>query len=272
MEIKAAAAIGAYVNDVDLTDANQARDLVEPLNQAIADYGVLFFRDQALSGEQLVAFSQLFGPSFIQPALAHKYQELLIIETNKDRPPYLNTFHQDMTGLAAPPSLHMLHALIVPTGGGDTMWSSSYAVYEALSPAMKQFLEGLTATHSLLQYYAPIFARWPNGEDKIAEFRQRFPAVSHPVICTHPVTKRKGIYVNPYFTQHIDGLTEPESTTLLSYLYDQIKTPEYCVRLCWEEGTLAIWDNRCTSHYALADYYPQRRKMQRATVCGEKPQ
>lgn len=272
MEFKAAAAIGAYVSGVDLTDLDKARELVAPINEALAKFGVLFFRNQPFSGEQLVAFSQLFGPSFIQPALAHKYQELLIIETSKDRPPYLNTFHQDMTGLEAPPGLHMLHALIVPDGGGDTMWSSSYAVYEALSAPMRAFLESLTATHSLLHYYTPIFSRWPNGPEKIAEFTERFPAVSHPVIRTHPVTGRKGLFVNPYFTEHIDGLSEPESATLLNYLYDQIQTPEYCVRLRWEVGTLAIWDNRCTSHYALADYYPQRRKMQRATVCGERPE
>ena len=176
-----------------------------------------------------------------------------------------------MTGLAEPPGAHFLHALVVPEAGGDTIWSCCHSVYDALSNPMQQLLQGLTATHSLLHYYTPIFARWPNGAEKHQEFAKNYPPVSHPVIRTHPVTGRKGVFVNPFFTVHIDDIPKSESQALLDFLYHEIAKPEHCARLRWQVGTLAIWDNRSTNHYAVADYFPQRRKMQRASVCGETP-
>ena len=174
-----------------------------------------------------------------------------------------------MTGLPQPPALHMLHALVVAEGGGDTMWSCNYSAYERLSENMRRFLSGLTCTHSVLRYYEPIVKQWENAEEKQREFEVDFPPVSHPLIRTHPRTGRKSLFVNRFFTDHIDGFTPKESENLLEFLYRHIETPEFCVRLRWRVGTLAIWDNRCTSHYALADYYPQHRKMQRASVAGE---
>lgn len=270
MNLTKVAACGADVTGLDLTQPVDDAVLSE-VKQALAEHGVLFFRDQALTGEQLVSFSKRFGQPFVQPALADKYEELLIIETDENKPAYLNTFHQDMTGLASPPGEHFLHAVIVPDGGGDTIWSSCHAVYEDMSPGLQGLLSELTATHSLLHYYARIFARWPNGAEKYREFQEKYPPVHHPVIRTHPVTQRKGVFVNPFFTVKIDGVSDSESKMLLDYIYAQVAKPEYCARLRWEVNTLAIWDNRSANHYAVADYFPQRRRMQRASVCGEKP-
>ena len=149
------------------------------------------------------------------------------------------------------------------------MWSCNYCAYKSLSENMRRFLSGLACTHSLLRYYAPIFKTWENGAEKQREFEVDFPPVSHPLVRTHPRTGRKSLFVNRFFTDHINGFTPKESENLLEFLYQHIETPEFCVRLRWSAGTLAIRDNRCTSHYALADYYPQHRKMQRASVAGD---
>ena len=270
MKFERVAALGAEVSGIDLTRTLSDAD-IDAIEAGLLKHRVLFFRNQDLSGGQLVEFSRRFGESFIQPALAHKYQELLFLENDNSRPPTLNTFHQDMTGLPQPPALHMLHALVVPDGGGDTMWACNYCAYETLPESMKQILSGLTCTHSILRYYEPIVRTWENSEETLKEFEAIFPPVSHPLVRTHPRTGRKSLFVNRFFTDHIEGFTPKESENLLEFLYQHIESPEFCVRLRWGVGTLAIWDNRCTSHYAVADYYPQHRKMQRASVAGDAP-
>lgn len=270
MRFERVAALGAEVSGIDLApDLPQAE--IDEIEQGLLEHRVLFFRNQDLSGEELVDFSRRFGESFIQPALAHKYQELLFLENDKSKPPTLNTFHQDMTGLAQPPALHMLHALVVPDGGGDTMWACNYRAYETLSNPMKEILGGLACTHTILGYYEPIVRNWDNSEEMLKEFKEKFPPVSHPLVRTHPQTGRKSLFVNRFFTHSINGFTSKESANLLEFLYQHIETPEFCVRLRWRPGTLAIWDNRCTSHYAVADYWPRKRKMQRASVSGDTP-
>ena len=270
MQFERVAALGAEVSGINLSpDLPQAE--INEIERGLLEHRVLFFRNQDLSGEELVDFSRRFGESFIQPALAHKYRELLFLENDQEKPPTLNTFHQDMTGLAKPPALHMLHALVVPDGGGDTMWACNYRAYETLSDSMKEILGGLSCTHTILGYYEPIVRNWENAGETLKEFRELFPPVTHPLVRTHPQTGRKSLFVNRFFTHCINGFTPRESENLLKFLYEHIETPEFCVRLRWRPGTLAIWDNRCTSHYAVADYWPQRRKMQRASVCGDTP-
>jgi taurine dioxygenase len=271
MELEKIAVIGAQVSGIDLC-APLDDATFEDIQSALAAHGVLFFRDQNLSGDQLLDLGRRFGELFIQPVFADQFQELLILTNDEKRPPMLNTFHQDMTGLECPPGEHLLHALVVPDGGGDTIWSCNYSAYEALSQKMRAFLSSLTAKHSILYSYARAFDRMPNGAAKRKMVQENLPPVHHPVARTHPVTGRKGLFVNRFFTECIDDMKKSESDLLLGYLFELIETPEFCVRLRWQAGTLAIWDNRCTSHYALADYYPQLRRMQRASVCGEKPQ
>ena len=271
MELEKIAVIGAQVSGTDLSTPLDA-PVFEEIKAALAAHGVLFFHDQDLSGDQLLDLGRRFGELFIQPVFADQFQELLILTNDEKRPPMLNTFHQDMTGLECPPGEHLLHALAVPDGGGDTIWSCNYSAYDALSEKMQSFLSGLTAQHSILYSYARAFERMPNGAAKRKMVEENHPPVHHPVIRTHPVTGRKGLFVNRFFTECIDDVKPSESQLLLEYLFKLIETPEFCVRLRWQIGTLAIWDNRCTSHYAVADYFPQQRRMQRASVCGEKPE
>lgn len=270
MEFQRVSILGAEVNGIDLT-ADLDESEIEQIKDGLARHQVLFFRDQPLSGDQLRAVARRFGDLFIQPFFAHKYGELLFLENDENRPPKLNTFHQDLTGLERPPGEHFLHALIVPDGGGDTIWSSLYAAYETLSETMQRFLSGLTVTHDCMKNYRPVLTRQGLAPEKIEAFAQRMPPQHHPLVRTHPVTGRKGIFVNPLFTVKIDGLEPFENELLLNFLYQHIAKPEFCVRLKWEVHTLAVWDNRCTSHYAVADYFPQRRRMQRATTEGDKP-
>ena len=269
MNIKPLNVLGAEVSDIDLK-LSTSDGYAKKIQDAIDEYKVLFFRDQNLEGDELINLAKEFGPPFVQPALSEKYQDLLVIETNSEKPPYLNTFHQDMTGLEEPPSLFFLEGLIIPDHGGDTIWSCNESAYESLSESMKKFLDSLNCKHSLLYYYEPIFSKWDHGQEKKIEFEKDFPPISHPLVRTHPTTGKKCLFVNKFFTESVNGLEEDESQALLSFLYSVIEKPEFCVRFKWEPGSIAVWDNRCTSHYAVADYFPQTRKLQRAAVAGEK--
>jgi taurine dioxygenase len=182
-----------------------------------------------------------------------------------------SSFTEIKKGLACPPGEHLLHALVVPDGGGDTIWSCNYAAFEALSDKMQQFLSSLTATHSIMYAYKSAFEKMPDGAARRTKIEKNHPPVHHPVVRTHPVTGRKGLFVNRFFTEFIDEMNKSESNLLLDYLFQHIETPDFCVRLKWQPDTLAIWDNRCTSHYAVADYFPQKRCMQRVSICGERP-
>jgi len=270
MEIEKITVIGGDVSSIDLGTCLDDSSLKE-IKKALAEYSVLFFRDQQLTGDQLLDLGRRFGELFVQPVFGDLFQELLILSNDEKRPPVLNTFHQDMTGLDCPPGEHLLYALVVPDGGGDTIWSCNYAAFEALSDKIQLFLSGLKATHSILYAYKSAFEKMPDGAARRAKITKNHPPVRHPVIRTHPVTGRKGLFVNRFFTECIDEMKKSESDMLLNYLFQQIETPEFCVRLKWRPGTLAIWDNRCTSHYAVADYYPQKRRMQRVSICGDRP-
>jgi taurine dioxygenase len=270
LELRKLAAIGAEIDGIDLA-APLADDEVAALQAALLAHGVLVFRRQALDGEQLLALARRFGKLFVQPVFSDTFKELLVLTNDEKRPPMLNTFHQDMTGLECPPAEHLLHALEVPAGGGDTIWSCNYRAFESLSAPLRAFVSGLTATHSVSHAYRTAFERMPNGREIRGRIEAEHPPAHHPVVRTHPESGRKGLFVNRFFTQRIDDLKPDESALLLEHLFRVIENPDFCFRLRWEVGTLAIWDNRCTSHYAVADYYPQRRRMQRASVCGDKP-
>ncbi len=270
MNFERVSILGAEVSDIDLTPPHD-NSTIQEIKAALARYQVLFFRDQPLTGEQLLDFARQFGELFVQPFLADLYGELLFLENDKDRPPRLNKMHQDLTGLECPPGEHFLHALAVPDGGGDTIWSSLFAAFEALSEPMQEFVSRLTVTHDCMKNYRTVFQRQGRSAEEIDDWVKKYPPMQHPLVRTHPVTGRKALYVNTFFTMKIDGLDPAESDLLLNYLYEHISKPEFCVRLKWSVHTLAIWDNRCTSHYAVADYYPQHRHMQRATTQGDKP-
>ena len=156
----------------------------------------------------------------------------------------------------------ILHMRDLPPSGGDTMFANMYAAYEALSEPMRRFLSGLSAWHEGAHVLG----------GTLGQAAKEYPKALHPIVRTHPVTGRKCLYVNSGFTTRIDGLGEIESRALLDMLFDHVRTPEFQCRFRWREKSLAFWDNRCAQHYALWDYYPQKRLGYRVTVCGDRPE
>ena len=154
----------------------------------------------------------------------------------------------------------------MPATGGDTLWATRYAAYEALSAPMQRFLEGLTAIHGSEHIYR---RRWADqGHD---DTDRTFPEHEHPVVRTHPETGRKALFVNQVFTTRIAGLRQDESDALLRFLQAHIARPEFQCRFKWEPYSMAFWDNRCTTHYAVWDYFPQTRHGYRVTIAGDRP-
>jgi taurine dioxygenase len=160
----------------------------------------------------------------------------------------------------------VLRAHEVPDVGGDTIWADMEAVYEGLDEKLKQQIENRHAVHDFVN----TFGQGLSEADR-EEKRKQFPPASHPIVRTHPVTKRQCLYVNPIFTSHIEGLDSDESAELLDRLYREIEVPEYQVRFRWEPNSIAFWDNRSTQHLAISDYWPQARVMERLTIIGDRP-
>jgi len=184
-----------------------------------------------------------------------------------------NFWHSDVSCDPEPPLGSILYLREVPEVGGDTLFSSMYAAYEALSGPMKRLLEELTAVHSGEHIYR---ARYPNNEVKDRSdygYRRagRFPISEHPVLRTHPETKRTALYVNAGFTTRIKELEPDASQAILDFLFKHIQRPEFCCRLRWRKNSIAFWDNRCVQHYAVFDYFPAVRSGDRVTVKGDKP-
>lgn len=256
--------------------------LAEPLDNSafdrvsrdLAEYQVLFFRDQALTPVQHRDFAARFGKLHIHPIYPSHGEapEVVVLDTQAVDLTDNAIWHTDVTFTETPPMGSILIARQVPDTGGDTLWSSNTAAYEALSPPMQRFLSGLTATHDISQSFpAQRFGKSADAQARLDNARRQNPPVSHPVIRTHPVTGRKALFVQEGFTTHINELTPPESRALLALLHAHSVKPEFTVRWKWRVGDVAFWDNRVTQHYATDDYRPSRRVMNRATIVGEKP-
>jgi taurine dioxygenase len=151
------------------------------------------------------------------------------------------------------------------------MWANMYAAYDALSGSMQSFLSGMTAIHDFMMAFGPSVSRLQKNPEALVRKQQENPPAEHPVIRTHPETGKKGIYVNSAFTSHIVGMKKEESKAILNFLYQHVATPEFSCRFKWTQNTVAFWDNRCTQHYAHADYFPHERNMHRIALKGEKP-
>jgi taurine dioxygenase len=268
-----ARALGAVITGIDLTQ-ELTRSQIADLTQLLLDHQVLFFRDQPLIPEQQANFAARFGTLHIHPIypVLPELPEIMLIDTHPGFLPDNDNWHTDVTFSATPPAAGILAAKRLPRTGGDTLWSSNSAAYEALSSPLRQMLDGLTATHSVAKSFPA--ERW--GDDPA--FKERYeravakhPPVTHPVVRTHPVTRRKGLFVNEGFTTHINELKPQESQALLAFLFAHAARPEFTVRWQWQVDDVAFWDNRVTQHYAIADYLPERRTMHRATVNGDRP-
>ncbi len=266
-------AIGALVEGVDLS-RELAQPQVDRLGELLVRHQVLFFRDQPLTPQQQVRFAARFGTLHVHPIypVLPELPEILVLDTHKDFLPDNDNWHTDVTFSETPPMAGILAAKQMPASGGDTLWSSCSAAYEGLSEPMRRFLDGLTAQHSVAKSFPP--ERWqsdPAFKERYERAIAKHPPVNHPVVRTHPVTGRKGLFVNGGFTTHINELRPTESRALLDFLDAHAARPEFTVRWRWKEGDLVFWDNRVTQHYAVADYLPERRVVYRATVNGDKP-
>ena len=247
----------------DLPDA-----AISEIRRALLEFKVVFFRGQhELTAAEHIAFARRFGDLEIHPATPKGQEDPEILrithdETSKGRE---NAWHSDVTWRPEPSLGSILRAREVPPFGGDTLFSCMYAAYDALSPAMKDWVSGLTARHDI----ARVFAGRLNKS--IEELHAQYPVQEHPIVRTHPETGRRALYVNTAFTDQIVGLSKKESDWLLAHLYTFAAVPEHQCRFRWEAGSLAFWDNRACQHYAASDYFPQRRVMERVTIAGDRP-
>lgn len=261
--------IGAEVQGVDLRDVTDV-ELAE-IRQALADNLVLIFRDQELDQAQHKAFGRRFGELHCHPMnLARGDLNPEILEIKADQASrYVagEGWHSDVTCDAEPPMGSLLYITQMPERGigGDTLFANMYLAYDLLSGPMKVMLEGLTAIHDgALPYVGSYKAAPPEGG---------FPRSEHPVVTRHPGTGRKVLFVNPGFTSHIVQLSRHESQCMLDMLYRHVETtPALVCRIPWTPNSLVFWDNRCTQHHSVWDYYPFNRYGQRVTVLGERPQ
>lgn len=263
--------IGAEISGIDLANLNDAQ--FGDVHRAFLDHSVLFFRGQDLSIEEHMAFGRRFGELHLHPA-ANDYRshgnlppEILMIHADADTKRTAgDKWHSDVTCDPEPPMASILKLETVPEHGGDTLFANMYAAYEALSTPMKQLLQQLSATHD----------GGPNYRDRANKAgvdvgAKVYPHCSHPVVRTHPETGRKALYINATFTTHIDDIPADESKALLDFLFVHIAKPMFQCRFKWQENSIAMWDNRCTLHHAMWDYYPQVRSGRRVTVRGDKP-
>lgn len=266
-------AIGAIVEGIQLAEPLSAEHFAF-LNQALVKHQILFFRNQPLTPQQQCAFAANFGDLHIHPIypVLPELPEIMLIDTHEGFLPDNDNWHTDVTFSQTPPLGAVLAAKQLPSVGGDTLWSSNVAAYQALSEPFKAFLDGLTAQHSVVKSFpADRWAADPDAKTKYDAAVAKHPIVNHPVVRTHPVTGQKGLFVSEGFTTRINELSQRESDLVLGYLNVHIAKPEFTLRWHWQLNDVAFWDNRLTQHYAVADYLPERRIMHRATIVGDKP-
>jgi taurine dioxygenase len=266
-------ALGAIVSGVRLADPleDAAQRQIE---QALLDHHVLFFRDQRLTPTQQANFAARFGDLHIHPIYpsSPEQREVIVLDTAVTDVRDNAIWHTDVTFLETPALGAVLAAKQLPPFGGDTLWASGIAAFEALSKPLQQLLDGLTATHDISKSFPQErFGATDADLARLEEARKKNPPRSHPVIRTHPVTGRKALFVSDGFTTRINELEPAESRAILDLLFAHFARPEFTVRWRWKENDVAFWDNRVTQHYAVDDYRPQRRVMHRATILGDKP-
>jgi alpha-ketoglutarate-dependent taurine dioxygenase len=259
--------IGAEVDGVDLATVDD--ETWAEIETAFAKHQVLFFRDQDLGPEPLLALGRRLGPVHVHPAAPSLdgYPEVMLIHADeRSKVVAGNGWHTDVSCDEQPPMATLLWMQTVPDAGGDTLFASTTAAWDALSGPVRAFLTPLRAVHDGAHVYAGRY-----GQDEKSSRDGKFPRAEHPVARTHPVTGRTSLYVNRGFTTRIRGLKPAESAALLGFLFDHVEDPHFQCRFRWRAGSLAMWDNRCVQHLAVWDYFPQTRHGLRVSVVGERP-
>ncbi len=267
-----AGAIGAEIHGVDLSAPLSDED-IQAIRDVWLEYGVVFFRDQPLEPVVFQAFAERFGNVVEYPFVKGIPQYPMIIPVLKlpnEKHNFGGIWHTDTAYLAAPPMATMLIARELPPKGGDTLFASGYAAYEALSDGLKKTLSTLKAANCSSKAEVT-----KTREDRVADSAtdkaNQALVGEHPVIRTHPETGRKSLYVNPAHTTHFVGWTEQESQPLLDFLFAHQVKPEFTCRFNWQEGSIALWDNRCVLHNPINDYHGHKRLLHRITLKGDVP-
>ena len=270
-----AGAVGGVVCGMKLTpDAPNLRDaVIAELRCAWLNHGVLFFHDAELPPAQFQAFAERFGEVIEYPFVKGLADHPLIIEVLKlphEKHNFGGIWHTDTAYLEVPPMATMLIAREVPPYGGDTLFASGTAAYEALSPAMQAMLGDLKVVNASAKADVTRTREDRIKDSGAAATPKSFEAI-HPVVRTHPETGRKALYVNAGHSVRFDGMTEAESAALLHFLYEHQVRPEFTCRFSWRAGSIALWDNRCVLHNPINDYHGHKRLMHRVTLKGTPP-
>lgn len=258
--------IGAEVHGVDTGTVSRTTGLADQLTKALIDHHVLVFRNQNIDREQHKAFGRIFGELHVHPSKrgpdAKGDPEIFTVKSDANTAKNNGgRWHADVTCDDIPPAASVLYLKEAPDNGGDTLFTNMHTAFESLSSPMQEMLRGLTAFHDGLQDL-----RWYGYEPKPGF---EYPTTTHPVVVPHPDTGRPTLFVNEAFTSHIVELSTRESDALLAMLFAHIaQSPLHQVRVKWEPGTMVMWDNRATQHYAVFDYFPQVRRGERVTVAG----
>ena len=261
--------IGAEIHGVELATLNDHS--FADVEAALLTHQVLFFRDQEMELDQHKSLGLRFGPLHIHPSAppgAPGHPEVLKVHADENTKRTAgDRWHSDVSCDAEPPMLSILRLHTLPeSGGGDTLFSSMYAAYDALSPAMQEYLGGLSAEHDGGPNY-----RDRNRRVGYDDSGREYPRAEHPVIRTHPRTGRKALFVNSVFTTRLLGVPQDEGDAVLAFLYAHVAKPQFQCRFRWQPNSVAMWDNRCVQHHAMWDYYPQVRSGYRVTVAGDRP-
>lgn len=265
----------AEVADFDLSKPHNDHTIAA-IREALVTHKLLLFRDQSISPTQQKAFAARFGDLHVHPLLNNdgnnENPEIIVLNYDRETPPEPDSWHTDVTFIATPPLGSILYGVVIPETGGDTLFADLGAAYKALSEPVKRALDGLTAQHDFARSFGNSKYYGPNNDPaKWERARKNNPVVSHPVIRTHPESGEKGLFVNREFTEQIEGVSRLESDALLELLFRHIEQPQFGYRHRWRAGDVLFWDNRITSHMVVADYWPQHRRMHRATILGDRP-
>jgi taurine dioxygenase len=261
------ATIGAVLHGPDLT-SDLPDEVIAEIGRALAEYKVIFFRDQPMTSDQHVAFARRFGDLEVHAFLGanEDNEELVRFAKSAEVAGYENAWHHDVTWREIPSMGAILHGIEVPEIGGDTLFADMYAAYEGLRPDIREQIDELDLEHTFLFTFGAFL-----DEERRAKMLERYPPPTHPMVCTHDVTGRKHLYANRNFASHVVGMDPDESKALIDLVCRQADYPEYQCRFHWEPHSVAFWDNRAVQHYASSDYWPQVRIMERASIIGTRP-
>jgi taurine dioxygenase len=264
--IEESSPLGATLENIDLSKKILVEDQ-NTIKKALADYQVLFFRNQDITPNSHKDFALIFGKLQSHPVYptVEGFPEITILENDKLRPSKIEEWHTDMTFKSTPPLGSILLGKIIPKTGGDTLFASLSAAYNDLPNKLKNKLDKLTATHSFIHGFKESLEEG-HGIKKLEKAVKDNPPVIHPVIRTHPETGKKLIFVNALFTENINEVSKEESKELLQFLCEHIKKDKFICRFKWKNNSIAFWDNRSVIHKPDNNYWPQLRRMERITI------